>query len=135
MTDIDISMQVNLLKGLELDLIDTIDNSIEELGDRPDKVQEITDDCLNRILAEVSSFRDETSFGCNAGIGPQDTFGTELLKTYEQFRKCEHTNRESDETLVYAAEFKVLAELFIKIFGKATYNEVMENFQNNSKNS
>lgn len=135
MTDIDISVQVDLLKGLKFDLIGTIDNSIEELGDRPDKAQEITDDCLNRILTEVSSFRDETSFSCNASTDPQDTFGTELLKTYEQFRKCEHTNRESDETLVYAAEFKVLAELFIRIFGKSAYNELMENFQKNSKNS
>lgn len=60
MLDIDIDIQRALLSGLELDLIDTIETAIDEIGDRPDKVQEITDDCLERIIAEINAFREKT---------------------------------------------------------------------------
>lgn len=62
MLDIDIDVQKELLSGLKLDLVDTIDTAIDEIGDRPDKVQEITDDCLERIMAEIKAFREKTEF-------------------------------------------------------------------------
>ena len=68
MLDIDIDIQRELLDGLKLDLIDTIDTAIDEIGDRPDKVQEITDDCLERIIAEVKAFREKTEY-CNGYDG------------------------------------------------------------------
>lgn len=60
--DIDIDIQRELLDGLKLDLIDTIETAIDEIGDRPDKVQEITDDCLERIIAGIKEFREKTEF-------------------------------------------------------------------------
>lgn len=53
-----ISTQKQILENLKLDIAGTLDNGIQELGDRPDKARETVSDCLDRIIKAIEAFRE-----------------------------------------------------------------------------
>lgn len=55
-----ISTQKEILENLKLDIAGTLDNGIQELGDRPDKARETVSDCLDRIIKAIEAFRENT---------------------------------------------------------------------------
>lgn len=63
-----ISTQKEILENLKLDIAGTLDNGIQELGDRPDKARETVSDCLDRIIKAIESIE---AFRENAGSTPE----------------------------------------------------------------